>query len=124
MHPLVRSVWRWGYNSLFKVRTPKIAQQIPFMPQNAAGWAGYFLTLFSLLLPAYSLILAQLGQLLHRCNVTVLAISLSALYLALFAAIITASRLSRRFPVRGAVALGISLLLLLPISYNILAYEN
>ncbi len=86
--------------------------QRPIAPQGAAGWAGYLLTVFSLLLPGYSIILIQLRWHIHDGGLTGFAVLLLVLYIAFFTAFIHTWRLTRRFPRRGGAALVLSLLLL------------
>ena len=86
--------------------------QRPIAPQGAAGWAGYFLTVFSLLLPGYSIILIQLRWHIHDGGLTGFVVLLLVLYIAFFTAFIRTWLLTSRFPRRGGVALVISLLLL------------
>ncbi|MGV3534053.1 MAG: hypothetical protein ACO1QR_16915 [Chthoniobacteraceae bacterium] len=97
-----------------------IQRPLPVAPQGAKGWVGYFLTIFSLLLPGYTIILSQLRRHIHDGGLTGFVVLLLVLYVAFFTALTHTWRLNRRFPRRGAAALVISLLLLPHIAHFML----
>ena len=85
---------------------------VPIAPDDAASWAGYLLTVFSLLLPGYLFLLVQLGWRIHDYNPTGFVVLLLVLGAAFNTAFFCTWRLTRRFPVRGGVAFFVSLPLL------------
>ncbi|MGV3534057.1 MAG: hypothetical protein ACO1QR_16935 [Chthoniobacteraceae bacterium] len=97
-----------------------IQRPLPVALRGTAGWAGYFLTIFSLLLPGYSIILIQLRWHIHDGGLTGFVVFLLVLYVAFFTALAHTWRLTRRFPWRGAVALVMSLVLLPQVAHFML----
>lgn len=95
---------------------------IPVAPRGVAEWAGYFLTLFSLLLPGYSFLLIQLRYDIHEFSMLGVIVLLASLYVALTIAFACTWGFSRRFPLRGAVSLLISLLLLPRVIHFLFTY--
>lgn len=93
----------------------------PFAPHDAAGWAGYFLTVFSLLLPGYLFVLLQLRWYIHDYSITGFVMLLLVLGTAFTTAFVYTWGLTRHFPVRGGVAFLVSLLLLLQVAHFISA---
>jgi hypothetical protein len=91
-----------------------IMQRMQWMPSSSTGWSLYWLSIVSVILPGYSLILCWLRLHIHDIEfaIPVAQLLLIALYLAVARLTFSCWRLSHRVPRRGIISAVISLPLL------------